>query len=56
MVKPRKLTGTEKSLNIIRIILYSMGIFIALMILLGIFEYFGFLTELRLKFAELFNI
>lgn len=47
MVKARKLSGTEKTFLITRIIVYIIGIFIGLSLLLFALEYSGFLTELR---------
>jgi len=56
MVKPRKLTGTEKTIQITRIIMYAIGIFIGISLLFFALEYFGFFEELRLKFAEMMNL
>lgn len=56
MVKPRKLSDTEKTIKIINIIGYLIGIFIGVSILFFFLEYSGFIEEFRLRFVEMFNI
>lgn len=56
MVKPRKLSDSEKAIKIINIIGYLIGTFIGLSILFFFLEYSGVIEEFRLKFMEMFNI
>lgn len=56
MVKARKLSGTEKTFLITKIIMYIIGIFIVLSVFLFILDYSGFIEEFRLRFMGLINI